>query len=251
MLFRRRTSTDTEPNRDGDIEHAVNATAGGVDVGGVESCSGGGVEGGGPVGGGGPVDVEDLGPGSDPAVGVSGRRVNFGSILLPIPEQVQVQVQTGPDGIPPMVSLVTDDPGRIAVEVFAAPRMSGQWSQVADALAESLRNDGATVRVETGPWGEEVAAAGPDADLRFIGVDGTRWMVRCVIAGPPGAGTAESPLVATARTILSDTVINRGTEPYPVGALLPMVLPEAIAAQIAAAHQQRHLNESPEPAEHP
>ncbi|WP_411194401.1 DUF3710 domain-containing protein [Rhodococcus erythropolis] len=52
--------------------------------------------------------------------------------------------------------------------------MSGQWSQVADALAESLRNDGATVRVEVGPWGEEVAA--PDADLRFIGVGGRRWI---------------------------------------------------------------------------
>ncbi|MFC9768469.1 DUF3710 domain-containing protein [Rhodococcus jostii] len=237
-----------EPNRDADSEHADNDNDNG---GGVASCSDGGVE------CGGPVDVEDLGPGSDPAVGVSGRRMDLGSILLPIPEQVQVQVQTGPDGIPQMVHLVTADPGRITVEVFAAPRVSGQWSQVADALAESLRNDGAKVRVETGPWGEEVAAAGPDADLRFIGVDGPRWMVRCVVAGPPGTGTAESPLVATARTILSDTVINRGAEPYPVGALLPTVLPDPIVAQIAAAHQQRHLaaqhhNPSPEPIEqHP
>ncbi|MDV6278854.1 DUF3710 domain-containing protein, partial [Rhodococcus erythropolis] len=189
MLCRRRTSTDTEPNHDGNSAHT---DTGGVGVG-VESCSDGGVE------GGGPVDVEDLGPGVDPAVGVSGRRVDFGSMLLPIPEQVQVQVATGPDGIPPMVHLVTADPGRITVEVFAAPRVSGQWSQVADTLAESLRNDGATVRVETGPWGEEVAATKPDADLRFIGVDGRRWMVRCVVAGPPGTGTAESPLVATAR----------------------------------------------------
>ncbi|MFC9769027.1 DUF3710 domain-containing protein [Rhodococcus jostii] len=236
-----------EPNRDAHREHADNDNGGDV-----ASRSDGGVE------CGGPVDVEDLGPGSDPAVGVSGRRMDLGSILLPIPEQVQVQVQvqTGPDGIPQMVHLVTADPGRITVEVFAAPRVSGQWQQAANVLAESLRNDGAKVRVETGPWGEEVAAAGPDADLRFIGVDGPRWMVRCVVAGPPGTGTAESPLVATARTILSDTVINRGAEPYPVGALLPTVLPNSIAAQIAAAHQQRHLaaqdhNEPPEPTEHP
>ncbi|MDV6278249.1 DUF3710 domain-containing protein [Rhodococcus erythropolis] len=252
MLFRRRTSTDTEPNHDGNSAHTDTDTdTGGVGVG-VESCSAGGVE------GGGPVDVEDLGPGVDPAVGVSGRRVDFGSMLLPIPEhvRVQVQVETGPDGIPPMVHLVTADPGRITVEVFAAPRVSGQWSQVADVLVESLRNDGATVRVETGPWGEEVAATKLDADLRFIGVDGRRWMVRCVVAGPPGTGTAESPLVATARAILSDTVINRGAEPYPVGALLPTVLPDSIAAQIAAAHQQQHLtaqhdHEPPEPAEQP
>ncbi|MFD7045721.1 DUF3710 domain-containing protein, partial [Rhodococcus jostii] len=129
-----------EPNRDGDSEHNDNDNDNGA-----AACSDGGVE------HGGPVDVEDLGPGLDPAVGASGRRMDLGSILLPIPEQVRLQVQTGPDGIPQMVHLVTADPGRITVEVFAAPRVSGQWQQAANVLAESLRDDGAKVRVETGP----------------------------------------------------------------------------------------------------
>ncbi|KAF0962470.1 DUF3710 domain-containing protein [Rhodococcus sp. T7] len=187
---------------------------------------------------GGPYDADDLESGADLTVGEVGTRLDLGSVLVPMPQGAQLQVEMAPDGSPQAVHLVTQH-GRITVAAYAAPKSPGQWREVAGDLAESLRNDNATVSVESGPWGREVFAVTPNADLRFIGVDGYRWMVRCVVAGPSGGNTADSELVASARAILRDTVVKRGNEPNPVRTPLPVVLPEALAQQLAAAHQQQ------------
>ncbi|BAH55062.1 DUF3710 domain-containing protein [Rhodococcus opacus] len=187
---------------------------------------------------GGPYDADDLESGADLTVGEAGTRLDLGSVLVPMPQGAQLQVEMAPDGSPQAVHLVTQH-GRITVAAYAAPKSPGQWREVAGDLAESLRNDNATVSVESGPWGREVFAVTPNADLRFIGVDGYRWMVRCVVAGPSGGNTADSELVATARAILRDTVVKRGNEPNPVRTPLPVVLPQALAQQLAAAHQQQ------------
>ncbi|MFC9549484.1 DUF3710 domain-containing protein [Rhodococcus sp. NPDC056960] len=187
---------------------------------------------------GGPYDADDLESGADLTVGEVGTRLDLGSVLVPMPQGAQLQVEMAPDGSPQAVHLVTQH-GRVTVAAYAAPKSPGQWREVAGDLAESLRNDNATVSVESGPWGREVFAVTPNADLRFIGVDGYRWMVRCVVAGPSGGNTSDSELVATARAILRDTVVKRGNEPNPVRTPLPVVLPEALAQQLAAAHQQQ------------
>ncbi|MDF3304746.1 DUF3710 domain-containing protein [Rhodococcus sp. T2V] len=187
---------------------------------------------------GGPYDADDLESGADLTVGEVGTRLDLGSVLVPMPQGAQLQVEMAPDGSPQAVHLVTQH-GRITVAAYAAPKSPGQWREVAGDLAESLRNDNATVSVESGPWGREVFAVTPNADLRFIGVDGYRWMVRCVVAGPSGGNTTDSELVATARAILRDTVVKRGNEPNPVRTPLPVVLPDALAQQLAAAHQQQ------------
>lgn len=189
---------------------------------------------------GGPYDADDLESDADLTVGEVGTRLDLGSVLVPMPQGAQLQVEMAPDGSPQAVHLVTQL-GRITVAAYAAPKSPGQWREVAGDLAESLRGDNATVSIENGPWGREVFAVTPNADLRFIGVDGYRWMVRCVVAGPSGGNTADSDLVATARAILRDTVVKRGTEPHPVRTPLPVVLPQALAQQLAAAHQQQQL----------
>ncbi|CAM2915448.1 DUF3710 domain-containing protein [Prescottella defluvii] len=183
---------------------------------------------------GGPYDVTDLPEGEEPAA----TRLDLGSVLLPMPEGAQLQVEMSPEGAPQAVHLVTEH-GRITVSAYAAPKSPGQWREVAAELAESLRADNAEVSIESGPWGREVAATTPNADLRFIGVDGHRWMLRCVVAGPAGAVAAGAPLVAIARAVLLDTVVNRGTEPHPVRTPLSVVLPQPLVDQLVAAHQQQ------------
>ena len=182
---------------------------------------------------GGPYDVSELPEGEEPAA----TRLDLGSVLLPIPDGAQLQVEMSPDGVPQAVHLVTQF-GRVTVSAYAAPKSPGQWREVASELAESLRADNAEVAIESGPWGREVVGVTPNADLRFIGVDGTRWMIRCVVAGPSGNVAAGSPLVEIARTILSDTVVNRGSEPHPVRTPLPVVLPQVLVEQLVAAQQQ-------------
>ncbi|MCX4094813.1 DUF3710 domain-containing protein [Nocardia sp. alder85J] len=166
------------------------------------------------------------------------QRLDLGSVILPVPPGGQLQVEMTPDGTPQAVHLATQY-GRLTVAAYAAPKSPGQWRTVAADLAESLRADGARVSVQDGPWGRELHAVTEGADLRFIGVDGYRWMVRLVAAGPSGAVDDGQPLVAAARAILGETVVRRGDEPLPVREPLPVVLPQELAQQLLAAHQQQ------------
>ncbi|RMI30077.1 DUF3710 domain-containing protein [Nocardia stercoris] len=183
----------------------------------------------------GPYDYDDV---ADLLAEVGDQRLNLGSVILPVPQGGQLQVEMTPDGTPQAVHLATEL-GRITVSAYAAPKTAGQWRTVATDLAESLRNDGATVSMQDGPWGRELHAVTAGADLRFIGVDGYRWMVRLVAAGPTGSVDEDKPLVAVARAILSETVVRRGDDPLPVRDPLPVVLPKELADQLVAAHQQQ------------
>ncbi len=183
----------------------------------------------------GPFDIADV---EERLNAVLDQRLDLGSVVLPLPPEAQLQVEIGPDGSAQGVHLVTEW-GRITVAAYAAPRSPGQWREVTSDLAESLRGDNAEVSVENGPWGREVVAVTEGADLRFVGVDGPRWMVRLVAAGPPGSTAADAPLVRAARAVLADTVVRRGSEPQPARAPLPVILPAGLAQQLAAAHQQQ------------
>jgi len=190
----------------------------------------------------GPYDYEDV---AELLESVADQRLDLGSVILPVPPGGQLQVEMTPEGTPQAVHLATEH-GRITVAAYAAPKSPGQWRTVASDLADSLRKDGAKVAIETGPWGREIFAVTEGADLRFIGVDGYRWMVRLVAAGPSGAADADTPLVDAARAILSETVIRRGTDPLPVREPLPVVLPQELADLLAAAHQQQiHAQQQP------
>ncbi|MHD0306144.1 DUF3710 domain-containing protein [Rhodococcus erythropolis] len=185
----------------------------------------------------GPYDITEI-DSDDPTAGRDGQRLDLGSVLVPMPTGGQLQVEMAPNGSPQAVHLVTEH-GRITVAAYAAPKSPGQWREVVAELAQSLRDDNSAVSVENGPWGRELAAVTANMDLRFIGVDGPRWMVRCVVAGPSGSTAVNTPLVAIARDILRDTVVNRGSEPHPVRTPLPVVLPQVLAEQLAAAHEQQ------------
>ena len=183
----------------------------------------------------GPHDLGDLGQDRET---VAQTRLDLGSVLIPLPEGGQLQVEMSQAGSPQAVHIVTQF-GRITIAAYAAPKSPGQWREVAADLATSLRNDKAETTVETGPWGRELHGVTANADLRFIGVDGYRWMVRCVLAGPSGAVSEGQPLVQLAHTILRQTVVDRGTDPHPVRTPLPVVLPQVLAEQLAAASQQQ------------
>ena len=71
--------------------------------------------------------------------------------------------------------------------------------------------------------------------VRFIGVDGYRWMIRCVVNGSEESADA---LAKEARDALAETVVRRGDTPLPVRTPLPVELPEPMANQLRAAAEQ-------------
>ena len=178
----------------------------------------------------GPFDIDDF---DDPAAAAVAR-LDLGSVLIPMPEAGQVQVELTEGGVPSAVWVVTPN-GRFTVAAYAAPKSSALWREVASELADSLRKDASEVRIEDGPWGREVVGAAPAGVVRFIGIDGYRWMIRCVVNGPQETIDA---LSGQAREALSDTVVRRGETPLPVRTPLPVQLPEPMAQQLAAAAEQ-------------
>ena len=186
----------------------------------------------------GPFDIEDF---DDPAVAELAR-LDLGSVLIPVPEAGQLQVELTETGVPSAVWVVTSN-GRFTIAAYAAPKTGGLWREVAGELADSLRKDSAQVSIKDGPWGREVVGIASGA-VRFIGVDGYRWMIRCVINGPHE--TIEA-LEQEARAALADTVVRRGDTPLPVRTPLVVQLPEAMVEQLrAAAAQQAEAQQPPD-----
>jgi Protein of unknown function (DUF3710) len=202
-------------------KHAANSETIGVDQLSVAPDTDADVEG--------PFDIEDFDSAEAAAIG----RLDLGSVLIPTPPDGQVQVEVTETGQPGTIWVITPN-GRFTVAAYAAPKTTGLWREVAGELAESLRNDTPNVNIETGPWGREVVGVAGGA-VRFIGVDGYRWMVRCVANGTPDSLAA---LTSEARKALADTVVRRGDTPLPVRSPLPIELPEPMLEQLRAAAQQ-------------
>jgi hypothetical protein len=179
---------------------------------------------------GGPFDVEDFDNPDDAAEA----RLDLGSVLVPMPAGGQIQVELNEQGVPSAVWVVTPN-GRFTIAAYAAPKSPGLWREVAKELADSLRKDNAQVSIETGPWGREVVGTGAGV-VRFIGVDGYRWMIRCVVNGAP---EAMQNLVVEAREALADTVVRRGDTALPVRTPLPVNLPEPMLEQLRQAAAQQ------------
>ena len=177
----------------------------------------------------GPFDIEDF---DDPVAATAGR-IDLGSVLLPMPASAQLQVELTETGVPSAVWVVTAN-GRYTVAAYAAPKTGGLWREVAGELAESLRKDGAEVSIQDGRWGREVVGTASGV-VRFIGVDGYRWMIRCVVNSSP---ESIDELTNEAREALLDTVIRRGDTPLPVRTPLPVQLPEPMASQLREADRK-------------
>ncbi|WP_420116660.1 DUF3710 domain-containing protein [Micromonospora sp.] len=128
------------------------------------------------------------------------QRLDLGSLHIPAVPGVEVRVQADPQGVVQQVVLVHGD-NALQLGVFAAPRSEGIWDEVRDEIRQSLIADGATAQEARGEYGVELHARvrTPDGptDLRFVGIDGPRWMVRGVYQGAaatdPAAGGGRGP----------------------------------------------------------
>ena len=158
-------------------------------------------------------------------------RLDLGSVLVPLPANAQIQVEMDQTGPLRAVHIVSAN-ARYTLSAYASPRSALLWPEISKELADQLGADGARVRKENGEWGTELVAFVNDVLLRFVGVDGPRWMLRAVAAGPKeqSAQAAEE-----LRDMVRETVVVRGIQPMPVRTPLPLTLPVEIAAHIEQA----------------
>ncbi len=164
-------------------------------------------------------------------------RIDLGALQIPAVDGVEVRVQANQDGSVQQVVLVHGD-SALQLAVFAAPRSAGIWDEVREELRGSVTGAISVSEVD-GEYGTELRARvrtpeGP-VDLRFLGIDGPRWMVRALFQGRAAVDPdAAGPLAAC----LDGLVVVRGKEAMPALDPLPLRLPRDIAERAAAAPEQ-------------
>jgi hypothetical protein len=159
------------------------------------------------------------------------QRLDLGSLQIPAVEGVEVRVQANPDGVVEQIVLV-DGESALQLGVFAAPRSEGIWNEVRDEIRQAMVSDGVSPEEVVGPHGIELVARvntpeGP-ADVRFVGVDGPRWMVRALFQGLAAADRSREGSLGV---VMAGLVVVRDPEARPVREPLPLRLPKEMAEQ--------------------
>ena len=124
------------------------------------------------------------------------------------------------------------------VQIFAAAVNDDLWATMRDAISSGLRDQKVDCTVEMGRFGTEIHAVMPTVDLdgnahvqpvRFVGVRGSRWLVRAVISGDGAllSGHPDPDAGPDIDEVISQLVINRGDEPIPPGERLALRSPSA------------------------
>lgn len=182
----------------------------------------------------GPYDHADV----DPADGVE--RLDLGSILVPVAEGMELQVQV--DEASGNVVLATVKMANAAVQVqpYAAPKSGGMWDDARPQIRDSVVASGGTAQELDGTFGVELHAkvrsegASELQTARFVGVDGPRWFLRAVFLGD---AARPGPVADRFDAMVRGIVVVRGEGAMPVGAPIPMRLPAQPSVEPAAAER--------------
>lgn len=170
------------------------------------------------------------------------QRLDLGSLKIPAVDGVEVRVQASPEGEVQQVVLVHGE-NALQLAAFAAPRSEGIWDEVRAGIRKSLFDDGVAAEEIEGEYGVALRARvrTPEGltDLRFVGIDGPRWMVRGVFQGAVAVDPSNAPPLVEC---LHGLVVERGHEAKPVSEALPLRLPKELAAQA-----QRNAAQAPQP----
>ncbi|GAA0722620.1 DUF3710 domain-containing protein [Dactylosporangium roseum] len=155
-------------------------------------------------------------------------QLDLGALKVPAVDGVEVRVQADNDGKIQQIVLVAGD-SALQLGVFAAPRSEGIWDEVRGEIRKQLFNDGVAAEEVDGDYGIELRARvrAPEGltDIRFVGVDGPRWLVRAVFQGPAAVDPSVAPPLLEC---LRNLVVDRGHEAMPVREPLPLRLPKEI-----------------------
>jgi len=183
-------------------------------------------------------DRDVLGPFDDSEVSGVRPWVDLGSLKLIPREGLNLRLEVE-DGTSKVVAASLDVSGStLQIQPFAASRSGGLWDEIRTDLRRQLEEQSGRVVEATGPLGPELLAEVPVMvpgeglvlqPARFIGVDGPRWFLRGVIAGPAATDAA---LGAEMIEIFRGLVVVRGNSPLPPRELLPLRIPAQASGSV-------------------
>ena len=183
---------------------------------------------------------QSAGPWDEAAAYPQAERMNFGSLLVPVRDGFDIQVNLD-DQAGMWIAVVRED-SALQLQAFAAPKTSGLWDEVRAEIADEVAKAGGQSGDAEGPFGAELLAqltpGGPGTQpvpMRFMGADGPRWFLRGLLTGP---AAVSADLAQPFEEFFADVVVVRGEHAEPPRKALEIVLPEearqAIEQQIEA-----------------
>lgn len=149
--------------------------------------------------------------------------LDLGSFYLPFLQGISLRLKKHRETNQIMGVIATYGSSSVSIEAFAAPKSNGIWDDIRKELIES--ND--KITEIDGAFGKElllpVSVEGKTVQTRFVGVDGSRWMLRGIFSGQ----AAEQSMKNSDETLalndwFSNIVVNRGDEPMAPRDLIPM-----------------------------
>ncbi len=160
-------------------------------------------------------------------------RLDLGALQVTATQGVDVQVQVDEtSGNVVQLTFAAPD-GGVQVQPYAAPRSGGLWETVRPQIKASINTGGGLVEEVQGSFGTELRAQ-VKADgtnnlqaARFVGVEGPRWFLRAVFLGAAAKPGATTDLL---EAMVRNLIVVRGDEAMPVGAPIPLRLPESAQA---------------------
>ncbi len=171
----------------------------------------------------GPFDEKDA-----PEDGLA--RVDLGALRIPIADGQELRVDVNEQREIAGVTIVGAG-GEMQLGLYAAPRNEGIWDEIRADIAGSMRAQKSQPSERPdGPFGVELVGKLPDPSgqptpVRFIGVDGPRWFLRAMLAGPAAGDPAQAAIF---EQTLRGTIVSRGNSPLPVREAVALTMPKEI-----------------------
>jgi hypothetical protein len=185
----------------------------------------------GPVG-----EVTESGEGETSFGPGGGAMVDFGALQVPLWPGVKATLEVERDSGRAVALVLAHDGSRMRLAAYAAPKTRGIWETVMRDEQSAVVRAGGSVKDATGPFGPELVAQLPQTTaqgrqgkqvVRFIGIDGPRWLLRAVLAGKAARDkVAAEPFI----DVLRRTQVERGTEAMPPRELLMLRPPALVTA---------------------
>jgi hypothetical protein len=178
----------------------------------------------------GPVHRETEGPFDVAEVPSLRPYVDFGSLKVAPREGLQLRLDVE-ESTKRIVAVSLDyAESTLQVQAFSAPKSTGLWHEIRAQLSAQLTGQGATVEEREGALGAELLAVlplsaergGGTTSVRFVGVDGPRWVLRGVMTGK---GAVDPEFGRKLESLYREVVVVRGDSPLPPRELLPLRVP--------------------------
>ena len=185
-----------------------------------------------------PADRETTGPFDLSEVPTMRPYVDFGGVKVAPREGLQLRLEVD-ERAKRVVAVTLDYEGSLLqVQAFSAPKTTGLWHKVRGEIAQQLSSQGARVDEGEGELGPELIAitqapaeqGGGQRTVRFIAVDGPRWMLRGVIMGK---AADDEQARARVLELFRDMVVVRGEQPMPPSEMLPLQVPAGVGQNVA------------------